>query len=236
MAILSGSIAITTDPSITYSGTVSPTITPNSDTLGAGISQTIAYIFTGVVNTNTDNGTTEYITVRYDAVTLDSTDTNNGNTKIHTAIVLYDGSNSKSGSALPVTIREPNIILFVSNAYANGYSVPYTFTLTNTGTSTAYDVDLSTLLPSGVDYTGAIIITNSGGAVNLVRFGNTFTLDSLPVNPGNPLIFTINGTIDGSVANYTPITLTGTVRYTSEPGSYSSVTSNILNTERSSAG
>lgn len=62
-------------------------------------------------------------------------------------------------------------------------SVPYVFTLTNTGTSTAYNIDLSTLLPPGVSYTGNITITNSGGAVNLNRVGDTFTLDSLPVNP-----------------------------------------------------
>jgi uncharacterized repeat protein (TIGR01451 family) len=119
-------------------------------------------MFTGVVNSNMDNGTTEYITIFYDTILANSTDTNNGNTKIHTATALYDGTDTKSGSSLPVIIREPQVMLSVGNSYTNGYTVPYTFTLTNSGSSTAYDVDLSTLLPLGVTYTGVLSITNSG--------------------------------------------------------------------------
>ena len=69
-----------------------------------------------------------------------------------------------------------------------------------------------------------------------MRSGNSFTITSLPVNPGNPLTFTINGEVAPSVPNFTPITLTGTVTYTSQPGSYTPQVSNILNTERSSVG
>lgn len=46
----------------------------------------------------------------------------------------------------------------------------------------------------------------------------------------------INGAIDNSVPNFTPLTLTGTVIYTSESGSYSPQTANVLNTERTSRG
>lgn len=73
-----------------------PVATPDSDSILAASTQTVVYTFTGVNNSNVDNGTTEYITIRYDAITLNSTDNNNGNTKNHTVTVLYDGSNTKS--------------------------------------------------------------------------------------------------------------------------------------------
>jgi uncharacterized repeat protein (TIGR01451 family)/fimbrial isopeptide formation D2 family protein len=236
MVVIPGSIVITPDASISYSGSVTPLITPDSSTIGAWQTQAVTYNFSTVINTNTNNATTEYITIRYDAVTQDSTDTNNGNQKNHTVSALYDSLDTKSWASLPVTIREPNVVLTVSNGYAYGHSVPYTFTLTNSGSATAYDLDLSTLLPSGVSYTGSITITNSGWAVNLVRVGDTYTLDSLPVNPGNPLVFTIVWEISESVPNYTPLTLTGTVIYTSQPGSYTPPITNSLTLERTSAG
>ena len=96
MAIIPSSVVITPDASITYSGSVVPVATPDSDTILAASTQTVVYTFTGVNNSNVDNGTTEYITIRYDAITLNSTDNNNGNTKNHTVTVLYDGSNTKS--------------------------------------------------------------------------------------------------------------------------------------------
>lgn len=96
MALIPSSVVITPDASITYSGTVTPILTPSSDSIGAGSSQSAVYTFTSVNNTNTDNGTTEYITIRYDAVLLNSTDTNNSDTKNHSVTALYDGSNTKS--------------------------------------------------------------------------------------------------------------------------------------------
>lgn len=117
--------------------------------------------------------------------------------------------------------------LAVSNTYTRGYSVPYTFTLTNTGTSTAYDLDLSTFLPSGVTYTGSFTITNSGGAMNLQKSGDNFTIDALPINTGNPLTFTILGQVVGNALNGTPYILTGNVLYTSEPGNYTQAIANI---------
>ena len=120
----------------------------------------------------------------------------------------------------------------MSNGYTNGYIVPYTFTITNTGTSTAYDLDLLTLVPSGVSYTGTITITNSGGAVNLTRVGDTFRIESLPPGPSNPLIFRIDGAISEPVINGTIYTLTGSLEYTSQPGTYTPSITNILNRER----
>jgi uncharacterized repeat protein (TIGR01451 family) len=160
MVIIPSSISITTDSDVTYSGSVTPIINPLSDSITAGSVQTVTYNFSDVVNSNSDNATTEYITILYDAVAMNSTDTNNGNTKSHTVTALYDGVDSKSGSSLPVTIREPSIVISLSNSYANGFNVAYTFTITNSGSTTAYDLNLSTLLPAGVTYTGSLSITN----------------------------------------------------------------------------
>lgn len=78
---------------------------------------------------------------------MNSTDTNNGDIKSHSVTALYDGVDTKSGASLPVTVREPHLVLTVSNSYAYSTTVPYIFTLINSGSSTAYDLDLSTLLP-----------------------------------------------------------------------------------------
>lgn len=97
---------------------------------------------------------------------MNSVDTNNGNTKTHTVAANYNsGAIIKNGTSLPITLIEPHLILSVSNSYTDGFTVPYTFTLTNSGTATAYDIDLTTLLPMLVSYTGTLSITNSGGAI-----------------------------------------------------------------------
>lgn len=88
-AILSGSISITTSAGLTYSGTVTPVISPLSENILAGQTQTVTYVFTDLVNTDTDNGAIEYITIDYDAILLDSVDTNIGGTKTHTANANY---------------------------------------------------------------------------------------------------------------------------------------------------
>lgn len=168
---------------------------------------------------------------------MNSVDTNNGNTKTHTVTANYNsGAIIKNGTSLPITLIEPHLILSVSNSYTDGFTVPYTFTLTNSGTATAYDIDLTTLLPMLVSYTGTLSITNAGGAVGLTQVGDNFTIESLPVNTGNPLVFTLLGAIDESATNSSIHTLTGSVTYTSEAGIYTSTTLNILNTERTSGG
>lgn len=46
MVIIPGSVNITTDPAITYSGTVVPLPSVSSDSITAGSPQTISYTFT----------------------------------------------------------------------------------------------------------------------------------------------------------------------------------------------
>lgn len=76
MAILPSSVQISTTVGLSYSGTVTPSISPSSTAIVQGQAQVVSYAFTELVNTDTNNTSTEYITILYDAVVLDSTDTN----------------------------------------------------------------------------------------------------------------------------------------------------------------
>jgi uncharacterized repeat protein (TIGR01451 family) len=237
MALIPTSVVITTSSGLSYSGTVVPGVSPSSPTITAGQTQTVSYAFTDIINTDTNNGNTEYLIINYDALLLNSVDTNNLSTKTHSVSADYNGGAIiKNALSLPITIIEPHLVLAVSHSYTDGYTVPYMFTLTNTGNATAYDIDLATLMPTLISYTGSINLINSGGSIGLTRVGDTFTLTSLPVNTGNPLVFTINGHADESLANATTHTLTGTVTYTSQPGGYTQSIANVLNSERTSAG
>jgi uncharacterized repeat protein (TIGR01451 family) len=169
----------------------------------------VIYTFTDLTNADTDNSVTEYVTITYDAVVLDRSDNNLGDTKIHTVTADYtSGMMLKQASTLPTVIVEPSLSMALSHMYTDGPNVTYTFTLTNTGTSTAYDGDITTLLPPDMLYTGSISLVSSGGVVDLQRSGDHIIFAELPPNTGHPLVFSLMARVDPATPDQTLHTLT----------------------------
>lgn len=231
--VVPGSVVITKSSWVTYSGTVSASYDVSSDTITSGNAQTLTYTFTDIVNTDADNGITEYIYIDYDTVIANSSDNNSGDTKSSPVSADYNsGTTILNASPIALTIQEPNISLNVNKVYSSGHTVDILYTITNNGNTWAYNVTLDTLLSSGLTYSGNIILTNSGLAINLSKSGNNFTIDELPVNTGNPLTFTLKWDISESIGDNETLYVTGNLEYTSQDGTYSPLTANILDTER----
>lgn len=228
VAVNTGSIVLTTSGAITYLWATQPVFTATG----------MVWNFTNIVNSNIDNAALEEFIINFDTVTLNTLDTNSGDTKVHNVKAIYNGWEQKTAATSQIKIVEADIALSISNIYTqtNGL-VKYTFSLLNTGTSHGHELNLATLLPAGVTYTWSLNLTNTGWSVNLVQAGNNFTIESLGVNTGNPMTFEIFATVDGSQSIWDVLTLTWNLLFSSQTGSYTPVIPlNSDNTERTGIG
>jgi len=227
--IIPWSINITSSGWVSYSGTV----TPNIWAFTLGNTKTVEYIFEDIVNSDTDNTATEYITITYDVVVLNTSDSNDGDTKAADVVVDYNsGATILDDGPVPIDIVEPNVSIDLTSTYTFGNDVTYTYTVTNTGSATAYDLDIDSILPAGLTYSWAITITNSGWVVGIIQSGEDFTIEELPVNTGSPLQFTIAGVVDGTVDDMDDLTVDADLTYTGQDDTYTSEVPNPDNTER----
>jgi len=229
MEVIPWTINISSSGGVSYSWTVTPTI----GTSTVGNTQTVDYVFSDITNSDTNNSVTEYITIVYDAVVLNTSDVNDGDTKAEDVTVNYNsGATILNDGPVPVNIVEPNVSIDLSSTYSFGNDVVYTYTITNTWSSTAYDLDIDTLFPIGLTYSGAITITNSWWVVGIIQSWEDFTIEELPVNTGSPLQFTIAWIIDGIVDDMDDLTVNADITYTGQNDTYTSVVGNTDNTER----
>jgi len=158
-------------------------MTPTIGAQALGTDQEVGYEFIDVSNTNTDNTVVEYITITYDAVVLNTSDNNDGDIKTEEVQADYNaGSTVLTARPVRVTLVEPDVSIDLSSIYTFGNEVTYIYTIENTGTAPAYDIDIDTLLPTGLSFSGSSIVTNSGGVVGLTQSGEDFSFDELPVN------------------------------------------------------
>ncbi len=232
MVVLTWSINIVSSWSISYSW-FTQNVNPDSDIITSGQDQTMTFTFTDIVNNDNNNGVDEYITINYDAVVVNTNDNNNADTNFHSVSADYNSWwINKTSQTAPVTIVEPDVTIAVTNNYTFWDDFEYLFTVTNSWTSTAYDLDLTTILPAWVSFSWWIVLTNSWSAVNLVKVWDNFTIDSLPNNSWNPLTFKLSWKVSTWTVAWTNLTLTENIKYTSQDWTYNSVIDNSLNTER----
>jgi len=215
---------VVTNNSITLSGSTQPIFTSTG----------MIWEFTNIVNNDNDNSVWEEIIITFDTVLLNLSDNNDGDTKNHQVKALYNWWNEKTATTANLIVVEPNISLNITNNYTQVNNlVKYTFSLTNTWTSSWFDLDLSTLLPTWVNYTWSINITNSGSAINLVKNWNNFNISELPINTWNPLTFEIYADVDENHNLWDILTLTWNLDYTSQNWNYiANISWNTDNTER----
>lgn len=229
MEIIPWSVNISSSGWVTYSWAVTPTIGSAS----VWSTQTVDYVFSDITNSDTDNAATEYITITYGVVVLNTTDVNDGDIKVEDVTVNYNsGATILDDGPVPVNIVEPNVGIDFTSTYTYGNDVLYTYTITNTWSATAYDLNINSILPAGLTYSGVITITNSGWVVGIIQAGEDFTIEELPVNTWSPLQFTIAGVIDGTVDDMDDLIVDADLTYTGQDDSYTAEVPNPDNAER----
>ncbi len=162
--------------------------------------------------------TVRTVTITYQGTVTDVPANSNGTTLENTATLSWNGVNDTPTTAASldddatVTVREPNLTITkrvdhptTTPAAQNGISVDagggfhYRVVVTNTGTSTAHDVEVVDTVPAGVVVAPASISpTGSLSTANPVTGERTitWTLSSLAV--GANQVFTYSGTLASS--------------------------------------
>ncbi|WP_456376660.1 isopeptide-forming domain-containing fimbrial protein [Thiolapillus sp.] len=146
------------------------TVLANASVTGGG--SILDLDFGTITNSDTVDGTPETITITYDVVVLNNTDSNRGDAKNNDARLRYirDGANQDlTAQATDVSIEEPNLQLVKSiiggGSYDAGDTVTYEWYISNpsgTNVSDAFDLALSDTLHAETTYVGGSLAVSSG--------------------------------------------------------------------------
>ncbi len=188
----------------------------------------ITFNFGNLVNTNLDNTTTETITITYRAVVLNVAGNQSGGQRNNSAALTWTDGSLSPVSASNVTIIEPiiNTTKSVSPATADaGDTVTFTVTLANpsSGSTTAYDVTWSDVIPSGLTYIPASLTLGACTASTPPTWSDasapTLTASGGLFQPGESCTVTFQASIDYSAAPGQTLTNTAVTQWTSLSGS-----------------
>ncbi len=134
--------------------------------------RTLDLDFGAITNSDTVDGTPETITIAYDVVVLNNTDSNRGDAKNNSARFRYirDGGNQDlTAQATDIAVEEPNLQLVKSiiggGSYDAGDTVTYEWFVNNpagANVSDAYDLVLSDTLHAETTYVGGSLAISSG--------------------------------------------------------------------------
>jgi uncharacterized repeat protein (TIGR01451 family) len=183
----------------------------------------------GNVINNDSDGNSEYVVIEFNALVTNGINTNNGNVKPNSYSAEVDADAPVFSNSVDVTIREPLLTLdltLLSPAPSDaGDTANYQVVLANTGSTTAFDVRLTDLLPSQLTLnSGSVVVTLAGGASSqTIVLGNgvgdssvEVTIGSMPV--GSTVTVTFNAVANTTIAPNVSVSDTANVTYTSLPG------------------
>lgn len=220
---------------------------PTTAAIVVGQSQVLTFTFGEVINSNTNGGVDETITLTYEAFVLDTADNVDGTTHVNTATIDFGGFGSDGPASAPaVTVEEPDLLLQKTTSYTSGNTATYTIRVENNASSSrasAHEVVITDVLPAGMNYAAGEVYTNVP-AVPTVDISNlptiTYTFDEVPpsFNSANPILFSYNtviplGTAEGSVlTNNLSLAATGLDGIVAGERSYSESTSTNITVTR----
>ncbi len=187
--------------------------------------QTITFDLGTLINVDTD-ADFELVTIEFNALVLNTADTNNGDTKTNVFDLYVGGELVETSGPANVIILEPSItdvdkqIIGTPPADAQD-PVTYQVTYSNTGTTTAFDVRLlDPLNPALLNLAlpPTVVLGSGASGVNDNSAGSTIdiTIDEVPV--GGTVSVTYMATLTGAVEPSQIIPNTADVTYTSLPG------------------
>ncbi|MCB9809775.1 DUF11 domain-containing protein [Candidatus Peribacteria bacterium] len=243
LAYLPGTLRIGTSPSVQYSASVTDwdAITPASEGITTGESQTLELLLGRIENTDTDPSSEEYLWVDFDALVMNTADNAEGTTHQNAATVNFAGTVVGPVLAPVVTVHEPQLSIHITPSYTGGSTVLYTVTIASTGTHSAdeaFDLDLWTLFPPELTYNGDLTLVNGHRPPTEITTGLPhvqWQLEDFPplYTTANPYTFTFTATVGATVTAGQSITVPVDLPYTSQPGAPGErIPGNPLSTER----
>jgi fimbrial isopeptide formation D2 family protein/uncharacterized repeat protein (TIGR01451 family) len=205
------------DPSITISGSTVPVVGPNGETLTWNLGTVV----------NPAGPAADTVTFTYTVCVTNITLNQNGQTRNNAARLTYDGGGPLDAAAANTTIQEPALTIQKGAVPATGDAgdvITVTVTLNHTAgsTATAYDVEITDVIPAGMEWAdnvqslnGPAPTVNSGGDPTIV-----FSWTGIPTsyNAANPVQFTFDVTLADDVTPNQLITNTANLEWTSLPG------------------
>jgi fimbrial isopeptide formation D2 family protein/uncharacterized repeat protein (TIGR01451 family) len=210
----------TSDSGINYTGSLTPTITNSG--------RTITWDLGNVTDSDTSDGNGGSLTLRYQAVVLNTTGNQASTALDNVATYTWgnDSDNDVTDDAADVTVVEPVITLdqtieIAGNAGQTtgdaGDSIEYTIEIENTGNVDAFDLDFSDVLPAidGVSAINGVLLTvaDSAGMLTGADFtlsgsdatgysvaytGTTGAWDMLDSETGRTITLTLSGTLSSA--------------------------------------
>jgi len=180
-----------------------------------------------IVNGDTDNTAAHTVIVEYRAVVLNTAPNQAGQTRANTATFTSDGGTVRVEDTALVTIREPVVTLAVTpdgRAVDAGDVVTFTVTVANTGGQPAFDLALANIaMPSGLAYVPDSWTQTAGTPFTLdPAFDADIAAGTAPaaasLAPGQTATFTFQAVVPLAVSAGDAHAVTGTVRYSSLPG------------------
>ena len=176
----------------------------------AGATGEIQWDFGAVVNPGNSNDTDDTITVEYTAIILNEVGNVRGNVLTNIVDLEYiDGNGDTQTIAdqnVAVTVIEPELqvetAIITAGPYEAGDIVTYQVTITHTDDSdaTAFDVEITDMLPDELTYVSYTPNPNDPGAPVIagqnIIWGGTGNID---IDTGDTFVFNINVTLDDEV-------------------------------------
>jgi fimbrial isopeptide formation D2 family protein len=183
--------------------------------------QTVTFDLGTLVNNDSDVGT-EMITLEFNVLVTNAVTNQNAVQRSNSFVVQVNGSNVATSNSVVSQVVEPAITNVTKSvtSFSTG-SVTYQVTYSNTGTATAFDVQMRDILPSPALTlnTASVTVTPAGGAAGVTdsSAGNTVdvVLSTIPV--GGSVTITYTASVN-SATQSAAIPNTAAVTYTSLPG------------------
>ena len=191
-----------------------------------------------ITNSNTVNATAETITIQYETVIVNDANTNRGTLLHNSAVLSWTGGTIAAVTTPNLTVVEP--LMTVTKSAVNADvpargatgdafdTITYTVIISNDNNAngtTAYDVSLSDVVPTGMTYVAAPPgsawrqTAGTATATSVTAVGSTLsaTWDSFPKN--SSATFQFSATIDATATPSEVFANTANATYTSLPGS-----------------
>ena len=212
-----------------------------SGTLGSlsvsGSGQNVIFTFNGLTNSTTTNNT---FYILFNATVLNHTSNINGTTKTNNAALNWnENTRPPFTTSVNTTIVEPFLTVnknVTPTTVDGGDLVTVTLTVTNTGSSPAYQMELRDVLDTILFNSSTVSLISSPSGFNFTP-GSTVTINALPstiINPGDVLTFVFTVLVNDNAPTGSIFQNQANISFSSMPPGYNDTrnytnTSNVVN-------
>ncbi len=236
-------LSVNASPALAIANPIGTGTAPANVIVG-GTGSSVTFDFGNIVNSDTDNGVAETITIRYRAVALNVVGNQSGTNLDNSAQFQWTGNSIPPVSAPAVVVVEPDLqVTKTANPTDVDAFDTVTFDVTvdhSGGSDTdAHDITLTDVVPPGFTYVGGSLAHTSGVApTSLSEAGGTISATWSLLTPGQSSTLQFQASVDALIQAGSAVTNQADIQWTSLPGPTSSDLSihNTNSRERTGAG